>query len=750
VNVFRLALILLVAASGCSRPGAVRVEVTFENFEPGCLEVSAADGAGGTPEVLQLGADTLSGGKTVVGIAPSPGWSSQLKLRVRSFEKTCEGTAIEDQATEVTLEQGAVTTWEVRLAAVDDDQDGYAGAGVGVAGTDCDDGAAAENPGAAEECGEFDTNCDGLVGCLDPLCTGRTCDDGNVNTTGDVCSAARMCSGQPVSDCLPGSYVTQMNPLACTACAGGTFSNTTNAAMCTLWADCLPGQRVSTMPTSSVDRVCVACEVGTFSSLVNSSTCAPIGTCAPGSAPSGPPSMSAPVQCTPCVAGNYCAGGVAAAVPCAFGTWDDDGNAASVCVPWTVCSPGSAPSTVGTTTTNAVCGACTAGTYCPGGSSPSMPCANGTWDHDANSATACASWTACAAGSSLTTPGTATTDGVCSACAAGNYCAGGLTAAVPCASGTWDHDSNSATVCAAWASCAAGTAVNSPGSTTTNRTCAPCAVGTFSVTADALSCTPWTACPAGQFVSTAGTTTTNQSCTACANGSFSAAPNSLSCTAWSGACSSDRYEAAAPTAANDRVCSHYTSCLDRYTRVPSSTDGSYVIDPDGTGTAAPITVTCSMSLAPGGWTVISFEDFSTEATGWSDNRRDTSSSCFTDWGAMLGGYNLFGTGASSTKTYNFLGIAHTQVRVALDYIVIDSWDDEDARVSLDGTFIYNEDFTFGGTNECGGGFADRGPQAVVATLAHTANTGSLIVGSTLSEGAGNESFGIDNVSIMIR
>jgi hypothetical protein len=198
------------------------------------------------------------------------------------------------------------------------------------------------------------------------------------------------------------------------------------------------------------------------------------------------------------------------------------------------------------------------------------------------------------------------------------------------------------------------------------------------------------------------------------------------------------------------VCSNYRSCLDRLTRVPTSPSGSYVIDPDGPGSAAAFTIGCDMVTAGGGWTIISAEDFSTAATGWTDSRRDTSSSCFTDWGAMLGGYQLFGSGATTSKTYTFLGITHSNVRVSLDYFVIDSWDDEDARVSVDGVYIFNDAFTMGGSNTCGGIWADRGLQSVLGTPAHTLNTMTLTITSTLSQGASDESFGVDNVLVMIR
>ena len=107
-------------------------------------------------------------------------------------------------------------------------------------------------------------------------------------------------------------------------------------------------------------------------------------------------------------------------------------------------------------------------------------------------------------------------------------------------------------------------------------------------------------------------------------------------------------------------------------------------------------------------------------------------------------------GVRVPKTYNFLGITHTTVRVSLAYIVIDSWDNENARVLVDTVAVYNSSFNAGGGDTCGGGFGDRGIQQVTATPGHTANTAVLTVTSTLDQGAGDESFAVDNVSIMIR
>ena len=61
--------------------------------------------------------------------------------------------------------------------------------------------------------------------------------------------------------------------------------------------------------------------------------------------------------CDPCPDDALCS--------CAVGTWDDDGDADTACLP------------------------CSAGEYCPGGTTPATPCGDATFDHDLDPATAC-------------------------------------------------------------------------------------------------------------------------------------------------------------------------------------------------------------------------------------------------------------------------------------------------------------------------------------------------------------------------
>jgi hypothetical protein len=90
--------------------------------------------------------------------------------------------------------------------------------------------------------------------------------------------------------------------------------------------------------------------------------------------------------------------------------------------------------------------------------------------------------------------------------------------------------------------------------------------------------------------------------------------------------------------------------------------------------------------------------------------------------------------------------------VSLDYYVIDSWDGELVKVLVDGAVLTKEAFGYSRdqSNLCGGDFLDNGRVSVERTRAHSANTALLNVTSTLDQDAWDESFGINNVRVLIR
>ena len=321
-------------------------------------------------------------------------------------------------------------------------------------------------------------------------CTGDTWDDdGNPST---ACAVKTLCA--------PGAYVSQSGSpttaRACSPCASGSFSTTTNAAACSTWSTCPAGSQVVTPPSASNDRLCAACAAATYSKSENQSTCLAVGDCAAGTVQTrAATSTSAPV-CAPCSAGEYCAGHLAPAAPCVDDSWDNDGNPATACVGKTVCKAGAKIDSPGSATTDQTCVACTSGSFstvdnavtcaawtdCPAGSYatnlPSTttdractPCAESTYSASAN-LSSCLPAGECQAGTVQTAAATSTSPTVCAACSAGEYCAGGTETAQSCGNSTWDNDLNPATACVGWALCQPGLML-APGSATTNPVCAP-------------------------------------------------------------------------------------------------------------------------------------------------------------------------------------------------------------------------------------------------------------------------------------
>ena len=157
---------------------------------------------------------------------------------------------------------------------------------------------------------------------------------------------------------------------------------------------------------------------------------------------------------------------------------------------------------------------------------------------------------------------------------------------------------------------------------------------------------------------------------------------------------------------------------------------------------------------------VAYETFETATSGWSATNARTSCG---SWGNILGGYNTLGGNTTNTKTYSWTAFTHTQARVDLDYIKIDSWDGETASVLLAGTTVWSEQFCFcnhtcgdnggtcGGSAMCGGSnWAEERKVAVSEIINHTSASLAVGVKATLDQATNDESFGIDNVYVYIR
>ena len=188
-------------------------------------------------------------------------------------------------------------------------------------------------------------------------------------------------------------------------------------------------------------------------------------------------------------------------------------------------------------------------------------------------------------------------------------------------------------------------------------------------------------------------------------------------------------------------------------------DGNYPIDPDGElGPTAPTTVYCNQTADGGGWRLVSTENFESGSTsGWSSTNAITSCGRY---GSMVGGYNVI-AGGSNQKSYSLGGVAHTQVRVELDYVKVDSWDGETATVKLDGTSIWTTRFCFcsqGCSGYCGsdglscgsGSWVEERGVHVTGVVNNTAASVIVRGESTVDQASNDESWGLDNIQVFVR
>lgn len=407
---------------------------------------------------------------------------------------------------------------------------------------------------------------------------------------------------------------------ACTGCPSGTFSPEENAEECMPWTECPPAEFVADRGTARRDQTCEACPEGYTSAAANAGTCVPVGSCpggtvlvmgegdeagvceeceagnfCPGGASAAQPCPAGAwdhdedaatdcVEQTNCAPGEFVkhAGSATSdreCTPCDGGTFSLEGNAFE-CTAWTTCGAGSFVAEAGTFAHDQTCDGCPSGTFTevdgqtecsswtecqPGefvvsaGSAvldqACEPCALGTFSVNAN-ADSCTPDGECPAGTHQTAAGTADSPAQCEDCDEGEFCAGGDTPSEPCATGTWDHDEDPATACAAHTECLAGSYVQRAGTNRLDRLCAPCPSGTFSTDPNVATCQPWQNCSAGTFVQAAGSATSNVVCAGCASGTYSSASNAQSCVVWTD-CQPGQYVLNPGTDTGDRLC---TSC----------------------------------------------------------------------------------------------------------------------------------------------------------------------------------------------
>ena len=95
-----------------------------------------------------------------------------------------------------TLDAFSWTWTQAAGSCVDADGDGVDAPPCGV---DCDDNDPDNYPGNLENCSDLhDNNCNQDVDCQDPICLGRSCDDGDACTQADACQAGACTGASPV------------------------------------------------------------------------------------------------------------------------------------------------------------------------------------------------------------------------------------------------------------------------------------------------------------------------------------------------------------------------------------------------------------------------------------------------------------------------------------------------------------------------------------------------------------------------
>ena len=184
------------------------------------------------------------------------------------------------------------------------------------------------------------------------------------------------------------------------------------------------------------------------------------------------------------------------------------------------------------------------------------------------------------------------------------------------------------------------------------------------------------------------------------------------------------------------------SCLDILTADSSAPSGDYWIDFDGTSTETE----CDMSTDGGGWTLLFEDDFEGGAdSAWSDT-----STYVCDGDRMLGRFDYASTVDVEVDTY---AISHTEAHVLVEYWNLDSWDSEDAWVSVDGTDIWSDTpsvWNWGRSYTCGNGWWTDDYDNIDEIVSHSASTLTLEAGCDLSSDSSDESMAINDVEVWIR
>ncbi|MFL5353364.1 putative metal-binding motif-containing protein [Archangium sp.] len=153
------------AVAGCANSdagaGALRVEIFYATFRPGCLTVTALDMADEShTETQELTVEERHSATKTVAVFRKADWGRELRVTASAREGSCTGPEVATSAQLVQVPETGTREVYLDLRAEDLDEDGFVSASAGK-GTDCDDSDATVHPGALETCDGKDSNCSG-------------------------------------------------------------------------------------------------------------------------------------------------------------------------------------------------------------------------------------------------------------------------------------------------------------------------------------------------------------------------------------------------------------------------------------------------------------------------------------------------------------------------------------------------------------------------------------------------------------
>lgn len=115
---------------------------------------------------------------------------------------------------------------------------------------------------------------------------------------------------------------------------------------------------------------------------------------------------------------------------------------------------------------------------------------------------------------------------------------------------------------------------------------------------------------------------------------------------------------------------------------------------------------------------------------------------------MMGGYDNFGSGDSTTKALN---LPEGEYRVSFNYYFGDSWDGESGKLYWNGDQVWSvsaQGDKFGSQNLCGAGWSDGVESPEFTTIVdHSGGQADITFNSTLNQAPNDEWFGVNNIEL---